>query len=108
VAAPVNIPSEMKSITSQLPQLRFPIADSKTLLSQVSGKPKYTVFGRTVTPAKGVSHVPASWFPIKDQADFESKATAKLAKQAVKRGLTITGYTLPTKPVKPISPTKPA
>jgi hypothetical protein len=111
VLTKIDIPTEITSLRSQLPQLRFPVANAKELLAQLT-KPNYTVLGKAVTPAVGVSHVPATLFPIQSQADLEDKYSATVAKRAARRKITVTGYKPPVKapvlPVRTVTPEKPA
>ena len=67
---PVDLPAAVASLKHQLPQLTFPIATMNELLRQI-GKRSIVYGATTLDPAKVAVHVPAEYFPLKSERDFE-------------------------------------
>jgi hypothetical protein len=100
----IDVPTQITAVSAQLPQLKFPIANAQSLLTQL-GSRTFTFLGKSVTAAVGVSHIPSTLFPIQSLADLESKMSSTIATRAQLRGITVTGIKLPITPVKTITPT---
>ncbi|MFL5608785.1 MAG: hypothetical protein ACJ8AD_20180 [Gemmatimonadaceae bacterium] len=80
----VNVPAELagikKTIKAQAPNFKYPIKSADDLLSAI-GRGKFTFGGADVDTKKAAAQIPAHYFPITSETDFDAKMSALMLSQ---------------------------
>jgi len=73
----VDVPKELASIKEQireqLPNFSFPIPNAEALLKVMTRRQNFTFQGGKVDPRQAVQRIPAHYFPIESEEDFDRK-----------------------------------
>lgn len=74
----VDIPRDLAGIKQQLPSLRYPI-NSQDDLQRMVGIRGYKFRGREVTAEQIMHRLPADFFPVRSEEDFDAKVSRLMA-----------------------------
>jgi hypothetical protein len=69
----VDKQEHVETIRRKLPSLQFPIESPEQLARYVQGIERFSLGDRWVSPKDALGLLPRSFFPVRDQADFEKK-----------------------------------
>jgi hypothetical protein len=72
---------QLQEIRSHLSSLDYPIATHAALLKMATPGHRYFVDGREIEPEKAIPKIPAEFFPIQSQEDFEKKIASEFQRQ---------------------------
>jgi hypothetical protein len=87
--ANIDVAKSLATVRTQVPALKYPIANAQSLLAQLQGK-TFTgpLKGKTISASSAVKHISAKSFPIASDADFDNKVSSLISHHATKKGFT--------------------
>jgi hypothetical protein len=75
----VDTPRVLENIRGQMPEMKYPVPNAKEFLKRLGPERTHRFLGVEVDPKELLQRVPADFFPLRSQRDFEQKVIHLLA-----------------------------